>query len=447
MSEGKTLTDTEKSKESLAALVETTPLLTYHKEALTEVIDKNALLITARGLGIHEILHSLIRVYHAPENLVIVLGTETDQEIYIRHRLERSGMKSTPKWITSDAFGISARSKLYKEGGVLFVTSRILIGDLLHERLPAEHITGFIINNAETVQHSQQDMFILRLYRDKNRSGFVKALSSCASAFTQDFMQLNRIMPRMFVRHLILYPRFHQTVKADLAAVSPTVYETSVPLTNLMDQIQFALMDLIELTIRDIKKLNQALNIEELNTNNVLGKSFFALMRTHIDPQWHLLSSRVRRSIGDLRNLKKMINGLTCYDSVTYLHLLKQTWTHRSHGHEGQADWTMMDAAIGLYQAAERRVFSKKKDSIKTFKPELCPKWLALAELLRKCESAGAVVVLVDEERIRRQLEEYLCLGEERVHRTAYQKLLAETEENVHFPEQEEIQSTSATEN
>ncbi|XP_022646703.1 DNA repair endonuclease XPF-like isoform X2 [Varroa destructor] len=436
----------DKSKENLAALVEATPLLEYHKEALTEIIDKDALLITARGLGIHEILHSLIRVYHAPENLVIILGTETDQEIWIRHRLERSGMKNTPKWITSDAFDVPARTKLYKEGGVLFVTSRILIGDLLHKRLPAEHVTGFIINNAETVQHSQQDMFILRLYRDKNRTGFVKALSSCAAAFTQDFMQLNRIMPKLFVRHLLLYPRFHQTVKDDLAVVSPTVYETSVPLTTLMEQIQFALMELIEITIRDIKKLNQTLNIEELNTNNVLGKSFFAIIRTYIDPQWHLLSSRVRRSIGDLRNLKKMIDGVTCYDPVTYLHLLRQIWAHRSHGHEGQSDWAMMDAAESLYQAAERRVFRKKenkKDSIKTLKPELCPKWLALAELLRTCEPQGAVVVLVEEERIRKQLEEYLCLGEERVHRTAYQKLFAETEENVDFPEEERVKTTA----
>lgn len=40
---------------------------------------------------------------------------------------------------------------------------------------------------------------------------------------------------------------------------------------------------------------------------------------------------------------------------------------------------------------------------------------------------------------------QYLCLGEERVHRTAYQKLLAETEENVDFPEEEKVETAASS--
>ena len=115
----------------------------------------------SRGLGLHSILHALIRVYHAPENLVIILGTEPDQEVswsglrkpdsfpmlcasfrlmsirsstertpfrfkvYIKARLEKAGMKNVPKWITSDAFDTNARTKLYKEGERLDLLPRI----------------------------------------------------------------------------------------------------------------------------------------------------------------------------------------------------------------------------------------------------------------------------------------------------------------------------------
>ncbi|XP_028967162.1 DNA repair endonuclease XPF [Galendromus occidentalis] len=443
------------NRKLLDALLEKTPLLKYQQEALTDIVDRDALLITARGLGLHSIFHALIRVYHAPENLVIILGTEPDQEVYIKARLEKGGMKNMPKWITSDAFDTNARTKLYKEGGVLFVTSRILIGDLLNERIPIEHVTGFIVNNAETVQNSQQDLFILRLYRDKNRTGFVKALSSKAPAFTQEFMQLTRVMSRLYVRHLILYPRFHESVKESLNE-SLEVYETYVPLTQSMEQIQFALMDLIEISIRDIKKLNQTLNIDEFTTANVMGKSFYATMKTCIDPQWHLLSGKTRRSIGDLKNLKKLMearlslsgiakssslhSGLTKYDPVTFFHSVKSVW-HAKQGCHQTADWTLMDSGESLYLAAEKRVFAKvegtKKDREKEFKPEVPPKWISLIEVLKNCDSKGNIVIVVEEERTRRQLEEFLCVGSYRVLRSAFQKLLADAEENVVFPRDE----------
>lgn len=56
----------------------------------------------------------------------------------------------------------------------------------------------------------------------------------------------------------------------------------------------------------------------------------------------------------------------------------------------------------------QRPTTSYPRSIFKTLKPELCPKWLALAELLRTCEPQGAVVVLVEEERIRKQLEEVI---------------------------------------
>ena len=37
---------------------------------------------------------------------------------------------------------------MYPEGGVLFVTTRILVVDMLVGRIPIGHVTGIIINRA-----------------------------------------------------------------------------------------------------------------------------------------------------------------------------------------------------------------------------------------------------------------------------------------------------------
>lgn len=40
------------------------------------------------------------------------------------------------------------RIEIYKKGGVINVTSRILIVDLLAKRVPINHITGFLVLDA-----------------------------------------------------------------------------------------------------------------------------------------------------------------------------------------------------------------------------------------------------------------------------------------------------------
>ena len=65
---------------------------------------------------------------------------------------------------------------MYLQGGVLFVTSRILVVDLLTERCPADLVTGLIVYRAHAVVESAQEAFILRLYRQKNKVSALRTL-------------------------------------------------------------------------------------------------------------------------------------------------------------------------------------------------------------------------------------------------------------------------------
>jgi len=72
------------------------------------------------------------------------------------------------------------------EGGVIFSSSRILVVDMLMERMPIDLITGILVFKAHKVIETSQEAFILRLYRQKNkvnRSFFLELYYSRLSNF------------------------------------------------------------------------------------------------------------------------------------------------------------------------------------------------------------------------------------------------------------------------
>ena len=74
----------------------------------------------------------------------LFLGTDDEEEEFLLQTLEEEEgkeMKQKPKRITS-SFSATERQKIYLAGGVLFVTTRILVMDLLTDRIPTHLITG-----------------------------------------------------------------------------------------------------------------------------------------------------------------------------------------------------------------------------------------------------------------------------------------------------------------
>ena len=104
-----------------------------------DVLHEDGLLVAARGLGLEHVLYSLIKVYSDPGNLVLVMGTTDAEEEHFTLRLaeDTAADKSLvpPKKITTE-YSTAERQGVYLQGGVLFVTTRILVVDMLMERLP-----------------------------------------------------------------------------------------------------------------------------------------------------------------------------------------------------------------------------------------------------------------------------------------------------------------------
>jgi DNA excision repair protein ERCC-4 len=63
------------------------------------------------------------------------MGANEEEENYFTKRLEADDVKLLPKKVTTE-YSIPDRQKLYLEGGVLFITTRIMVVDMLTDRMP-----------------------------------------------------------------------------------------------------------------------------------------------------------------------------------------------------------------------------------------------------------------------------------------------------------------------
>ena len=132
---------------------------------------------------------------------------------------------------------VRTRELLYLQGGCLSVTSRILIVDLLSKHCPASLVSGLVVADAHQCSESSVEAFILRVFRQNNRTGFIKAVSDQPLAFINGFAKVEKIMRVLFVRRLFIWPRFHVAISAALSSQSPDVVELAQPMTPGMAQV------------------------------------------------------------------------------------------------------------------------------------------------------------------------------------------------------------------
>lgn len=374
-----------------------------------DILHEDGLVICAKGLGLEIVLLNIIKVFCDPGNLVLVIGSSTPEEDFWITQLKKDGIKPLPKILSADT-SITEREKIYLQGGVLFVSSRILVVDLLKHRIPIPQITGFLVCRAHNILESCQEAFALRLYRMENKSGFIKAFSASSQTFTYGFTKIERIMKTLFVPKLYLWPRFHLSVKSSLDKINPEVVELHVELTPAMIEIQTSLLDLINYSIKELKRLNPSLDTEEITVENSLSKCFHKILQTQLNPIWHRLSSTTKQLVSDLKLLRNLMMSVTSLDAVRFQSMLSNyssvDYAHRSSG------WLLLDAAETLFITAKRRLFNSKNEIC----PEHNPKWGGLTEILKEIgqtskDNGEIVLVLVQSAKTCCQLKNLLVKG------------------------------------
>jgi len=105
----------------------------------------------------------------------MILNTHDSEEQFFIKKLKENKEDLEilpPVKITTDTMSLNERTEAYMKGGCFFVTSRILVVDMLCDRVPIDLISGILVYNAHTIIDSCQETFILRMYRQKNKVSF-----------------------------------------------------------------------------------------------------------------------------------------------------------------------------------------------------------------------------------------------------------------------------------
>ncbi|SMQ50611.1 unnamed protein product [Zymoseptoria tritici ST99CH_3D7] len=414
--------------------------LEFQQEVFHELRDEDILLILARGLGLLRLVTNLLHSYDAAgHNLVILIGAEDRENDWIGESLaEHAAVSGSPKCrgmqlVNTDLTNVGTREKMYKRGGICSVTSRILIVDFLSGLLDPAMVTGVVVLHADRMAATSLEAFIVRIYRQKNKKGFLKAFSDQPEPFTSGFQPLSNILRNLFLRKPVLYPRFHVTVAKSLEGRRKAeVIELEVPMTEAMRDIQNAVMECVEVSIAELKKANPGLEMDDWNLDSALHRSFDSIVRRQLDPVWHRTSFRTRQIVRDLGILRQILHSLLVLNAVDF-HKYLDTVLAASAPPQGsnrnnQSPWLFLDAAHTLFDSAKRRVYTGKiseglatteTDGLNPVLEEM-PKWALLAEILEEIErdvyfhpqtqdeSSGSILIMCGDQGTCRQLREYL---------------------------------------
>ncbi|EME48529.1 hypothetical protein DOTSEDRAFT_162102 [Dothistroma septosporum NZE10] len=411
--------------------------LDFQQDVFHALRDEDILLILARGLGLLRLVTNLLHSYDAAgNNLVVLVGADERENDWIGESLaEHAAMSGSPKCrgmqlVNTDLTNVGTREKMYRRGGICSITSRILIVDFLSGLLDPATVTGLIVLHAERVAATSLEAFIVRIYRQKNKAGFLKAFSDSPEPLTSGFQPLTNILKNLFLRKPVLYPRFHVTVARSLEGKRKAeVIELEVPMSDAMKDIQNAVIECIEVSISELKKGNTGLEMDDWNADSALHRNFDAIVRRQLDPVWHRTSFRTRQIVRDLSMLRTILHYLLTLNAVDfnkYLDtVLAASQPPPGSTRQNQSPWLFLDAAHTMFDSAKRRVYTGRitenasEEGLNATLEEM-PKWSLLAEILEEIErdvyfnpqpndeSSGSILVMVGDQGTARQLREYL---------------------------------------
>ncbi|KAI3397334.1 hypothetical protein diail_10992 [Diaporthe ilicicola] len=413
--------------------------LEYQQSLFQELRTEDELVILARGLGLMRLLTNLLHSYDAAgNNLIVVVNAEDRENNWIGEALaEHAAISMAPlarglTVVNTDYTNVGTREKMYASGGIFSITSRILVVDMLTNLLNVEKITGMVVLHADRIVATSLEAFILRIYRQKNKVGFLKAFADNPDPFTTGFNPLAAMMRNLFLRKASLWPRFHVSVAQSLEGKKRAeVIELEVPMTDAMKEIQNAVMECVEVSIHELKKGNSGLEMDDWNLDSALTKNFDVIIRRQLDPNWHRVSWKTKQIVSDLTVLRGLLQAVVGMDAVQFLQNLDTI--HAAHSpapgttRQNQSPWLFLDAAQVIFDIGRKRVYSginkpgadSNIDSVRPVLEEQ-PKWAVLADVLQEIDrdlyfeptarddSNGTVLIMCSDTATCRQLKEYL---------------------------------------
>jgi DNA excision repair protein ERCC-4 len=399
-------------------------LLKYQENIVVDLVEQDALLVLGKGLGTTQIVSNLLHVLNQStggkkkslimlinasddenrmieENLMeLSWGTNTDEEKILESSVaDKDDNICKFSSIKGDAGTVDRRRQLYANGGIVSISNRVLVTDLLSHVLEPSVITGLVILHAENISQYSMDRFVVNLYRKENKWGFVKAISADPEKCCKGFQPLQTKLKYFKLDKSFLWPRFHVGITESIQRKfkhkqkeqsSNKVTEVRIKMTNYMEKIQNSLMASIEILIGELKRNNPDLASEYWSIENALDDNFVQSIIGSMNPVWHRISITTKKLLSELSTLKVFLIDLYKLDAVTYYHNIRSFVNdHTVSMSNKESLWLMLPEASATITCAKDRVYSKSRSvESKSVLPrdnyllEELPKWEQLMLIL-----------------------------------------------------------------
>lgn len=355
--------------------------------------------------------------------LTIVLGED-----------EKLFSQFSPKNITGET-SMDSRQSIYAAGGVVVVTERVLLSDLLTQRLDGALIDLLILPHAHGISDTSNEAFIVRLFRERNPKGFLVAISEKPHIVSSSMDQL---VKSLFLSEVLLFPRFHEAVHEALSKASDmNIQQHDCPLSVRQIEMQSLVCGIITSCIEEIKKSKPQVPLLEVDAHTLIrNKTELFALRRKLEPVWMKLSWTTRQIVSDLSIIRQILAGLSRYDPVHVWALI----TAQQQVSLKASPWWLSEDARRLVQLAKLRVglsgsLMKASDfgSIddQSFVMETSAKWNVIQEIvnsvladqseteqdpkrIRRTFREMKILVITGDEIVARELEGFINEGPER---------------------------------
>lgn len=431
-------------------------LLKFQENIVIDFVEHDGLLILGKGLGVNHIVANLLHVLmhsvggNSKKRSLIMLINATEQEnnTIEEELLELSWNSSTGNLnsipnpvdnksidifssILGDAGTVDKRRKLYANGGIISVSNRVLVTDILSHVIEPENITGLVILHAENISQYSMDRFVVNLYRRTNKWGFVKAISDNPEKCCRDFQPLATKMKYFKVDKSYLWPRFHVRVTESIQRLSKkkgassekiTVTEVRIKMTDYMQKIQNSLMASIETLLGELRRNNPDIASDRWSMEYALDQNFVQSIVAAMNPVWHRVSITTKKLISEITTLKQFLEDLYKLDSVSFYHNIKNYIDeHKMSLNQKESLWLMIPESTATIACSTDRVFrkigTKEGNTQKKYLLEELPKWEQLLFILdeindekrlKDSSDDGPIVIGCSSRRICCQLEKVM---------------------------------------
>ncbi|XP_063933643.1 DNA repair endonuclease XPF-like [Zophobas morio] len=248
-------------------------------------------------------------------------------------------------------------------------------------------------------------------------------------------------MKCLYINKLHIRPRFYVSIKDFLKTSEPEVVELKIRFTESMLNIQECIMELLDLCVRELKRINPSLTLDSSYSEEVALSSLHHSLLHQLRGVWHQTSFKTKSLIRDVNELSDLLNYLSEYDCVTFCHYLDSLRASANAENFTDAEknlWLMLDPTNTLFQQAKKRVYTKI-DQNKTlasdniyFHLEENPKWKLLKEVLLEIQSdmdacpsfRGNVLIFAKNENTCTQIRNFLLVGGKKMLMTLYKQYI-----------------------